>query len=324
MKRFAALATPLALVVLLMPAPAQAAFYGPIVPAACKCDKQTVEGTNVQVTTAPDYGCVLQVIQNVLNVVVTLATLVMVFYIVIAGLQFIMSGSGGEALSKAKTRITNVVIGIVVVLVAWLLIDYVMKTIYNEKGEFGPWNSILGALPNGIDRCIVARKPSGLTSGFTNIVFTGNEGGGAPGTGTGTGIISGNVLSDTQVRSAFRTNGITIASGFSAASSFANTRADTVNQVIEIKQSCGCSVQVNATTGGSHQTSGTATHANGFKVDLQAGGAIDGFLSRLRRSGSRSDGTPLYYDGCGNAYAKEAGSGGGHWDITVDKGVCNL
>jgi hypothetical protein len=130
---------------------------------------------------------VLQVIQNVLNVVVTLATLVMVFYIVIAGLQFIMSGSGGEALSKAKTRITNVVIGIVVVLVAWLLIDYVMKTIY-EEGKFGPWNTILAGNPTGTDRCIIATKPSGISSGFTDIVSTSpGETPGAPSGPGGTG-----------------------------------------------------------------------------------------------------------------------------------------
>lgn len=177
MKRLATLAAPLLLLILAFPAPTHAAFYGPIVPTECKCDKQTIQGTSQQVTTAPDYGCVLQVIQNILKIVVTLATLVMVFYIVIAGLQFIMSGSSGDALSKAKTRITNVVIGLVVLLVAWLLIDYVMKTIY-DQGKFGPWNSILAG--TGDDRCIVAKNPTGLTSGFTDIVFTGEtgEGGG--------------------------------------------------------------------------------------------------------------------------------------------------
>jgi hypothetical protein len=181
MKRIVALAIPL--FILALPAPTHAAFYGPIVPAECKCDNQTVEGTGAKITTAPDYGCVLQVIQNVINVMVTLATILMVFYIVIAGFQFMLSGTGGEALSKAKTRVTNVAIGILVVLVAWLLVDFVMKTIYDEGSstttvKFGPWNSILAS--NGNDRCIVARTPEGLTTGFIEITST------APGGGTET------------------------------------------------------------------------------------------------------------------------------------------
>ncbi len=154
---------------------ADATFLGPIVPAECKCDNQQVlnadgSPTGQTVATAPDYGCVLQVVQNIINFGITLSTILFTIYLVIAGLSFITSGSSSEARSKAKTRFMNVFIGLAVLLTSWLLIDYVMKTVYEPDSMFGPWNAILAPQADGSDRCIVAKQPNAVFTGTVDIV----------------------------------------------------------------------------------------------------------------------------------------------------------
>ena len=117
---------------------ADAVFFGPIVP----------NGTNGQPNcncpgSAPDYGCVLQTLQNGINFVISIGFMLLILYIALAGFQFITSGGSAEARSAAKKRLMNVLVGILVVLSAWLIVDFVMKTLYGEDGRFGPWHAIL-------------------------------------------------------------------------------------------------------------------------------------------------------------------------------------
>lgn len=178
--------------VIAMPQPtyaSNATFFGPIVPAECQCPKQTVQGATGGVTTvdsAPDYGCVLQVIENLINFGVTLSTIIFTIYLVITGFSFITSAGSPEARSKAKTRFTNVFVGLFVLLCAWLIVDFVMKTIY-DQGKFGPWNGILAG--TGQDHCITPTQPKAITAGTvaTNIQLgTANPPGGIATGATGT------------------------------------------------------------------------------------------------------------------------------------------
>lgn len=166
-----------------------ALFSGTIVPAACHCDNQLIEnGGGKTINTAPDWGCVLATVQNLISFGVMLAAVIFTVYLVLTGFSFITSQGSSEARSAAKTRFTNVFVGLVVLLCAWLLIDYVMKTIYDE-GKFGPWNSILAG--TGSDQCIVARTPGSISTGqlTTGTPSTGStDATGASGGFTGTGL----------------------------------------------------------------------------------------------------------------------------------------
>lgn len=179
-------------------------FFGPIVPEECKCTGQKDPASGNPITTAPDFGCVLQVAQNSVNFAITFASLLFTIYIVIAAIQFITRGDNSEDRSKARTRLTNVVVGLAVMLTAWLVVDYVMKSIYDETGFFGPWNSILGGKSDNSDRCIVATKPQALFAGTVDIMTTSNApgdgGGGSAVTAGGSGTSKLNI--DTAVSSA--------------------------------------------------------------------------------------------------------------------------
>lgn len=138
--------------VLLVPAiPAYAAdatFFGPLVP----------NGTNGQPDctcpgTAADYGCVMQTVQNGMNLAISISFIIAILYLVLVGFTFVLSAGSPGAREQAKKRFMNVIIGIVVVMGAWLLVDFVMKQLYGTSGQWGPWNAILEADSNA-DMCL--------------------------------------------------------------------------------------------------------------------------------------------------------------------------
>ncbi|MES2225181.1 MAG: pilin [Patescibacteria group bacterium] len=182
-----------ALLLQLAPVPVYAATTGlfgptnPIVPAECSCEKQKAPDGKSLITTAPAYGCVLQTLQNVVNDGISIAIVICVLWLALAGALFLMSAGNPGMREQGKTRIMNAVIGLVVILAAWLIVDFVMKTLYNEKSDFGPWNSIL-ASKSDTDKCVVATNPTSIASGTLSIlqsVTPGTSSGPAAGGGVG-------------------------------------------------------------------------------------------------------------------------------------------
>ena len=142
-------------------------FFGPIIPLVCKCEGM-----------APGWGCVLQVLQNTINLGISLGIIFVMLALAYGGLLFILNSTNPGNLEKGRTVMLNSLIGLAVVLSAWLVVDFVMKTLYNEDSEFGPWNAILAS--KGDDLCLKAKVPTPLTDGVWDIVT---------GAGTGTGTV---------------------------------------------------------------------------------------------------------------------------------------
>lgn len=109
------------------------------------------------------FGGVLQLVQNGMNAAISLGILICVLVIVFAGFLWILTPTNPESHSQAKKVLTNAVIGFVIILSAWLIVDFVMKLLYDgETTNFGPWNAII----IGGDACVlktVGMKP--ITSG---------------------------------------------------------------------------------------------------------------------------------------------------------------
>jgi hypothetical protein len=151
-----------------LPLAAHAAVSGltPIIPGAgglCSCNGTPASGSTQTFASAPDWGCVLQTIQSTINDLIYLATVVITLFIALAGFTYMTSGDSAEKRQLANKRILNAVIGLCIVLVAWLLVDSVMKVLYNPNAgsnngpAWGPWNSILAGNKN--DYCILERDP---------------------------------------------------------------------------------------------------------------------------------------------------------------------
>lgn len=134
------------------------------------------------------FGAVMYVAQNFVNAGISFGILFFVIIMVWSGILFIASVTNPESRSAAKKMLENAVIGMLIILSAWLMVDFVMKTLYNpNKAGLGPWNNIL----NGGVACVIASAPLHLYDGaitvtaITSSADSGGSGGQVtPGQGT--------------------------------------------------------------------------------------------------------------------------------------------
>ncbi|MEK7602149.1 MAG: pilin [Patescibacteria group bacterium] len=154
----------LALCIVFLPsiasAESNAGIFAPVISDVCTCPG-----------TAPGFGCILDTIQNLLNLGVSLSAMLAVLIIAYAGTLLIFNPTKPEYRTQAKGMLANVAIGMVIVLASWLIVDFVMKIVYNPGAVFsgnviGPWNDILG----GGEACIVAQQLDTIFDG--NLVTT--------------------------------------------------------------------------------------------------------------------------------------------------------
>jgi hypothetical protein len=127
-----------------------------IVPDAHTLDASCPEGAPLS------FGAIMNMIQSLVNVSISLGALIFMMIMAWAGVLFIMSAANPESRGTAKKMLMNGAIGLLIVMSAWLIVDFVMKTLYNPNGSgWGPWNSILGDGPT----CVVATTVQPLFSG---------------------------------------------------------------------------------------------------------------------------------------------------------------
>lgn len=131
------------------------------------------------------FGGVLQLIQNGMNAAISFGVIISVIVIAGAGILWILTPMNPENHSQAKKILTNAVVGLLIILSAWLVVDFVMKLLYSgtggQQGKFGPWNELL----TGGDICVVATDVKPLFDGSLTSVPGQIETN--PGSGTGGG-----------------------------------------------------------------------------------------------------------------------------------------
>lgn len=111
------------------------------------------------------FAGVLGTVQNLVNGGISIGILFAVIIIAWAGFLYITTPANPEARSQANKMLINAAVGLLIVLSAWLIVDFVMKALYSgpdgQQGKFGPWNSIL----TGGDMCVTSFEPIPLFSG---------------------------------------------------------------------------------------------------------------------------------------------------------------
>ena len=85
---------------------------------------------------------IVQLIQNILSFLVTISVIVATLMFIYAGFLYMTAGGSADRIKAATKIFTNVFIGFVFVLGAFLIVDTIMKTFYNPNTRFGPWNEI--------------------------------------------------------------------------------------------------------------------------------------------------------------------------------------
>ncbi len=101
-------------------------------------------------------GCktchISETVNGVIKWLVNIMAILCAIIIVVAGFQMVTAQGSMEKVSHARSLITNALIGFVILLGAWLIVDTVLKVLLSGNDQsatapaqlpgFGPWNSI--------------------------------------------------------------------------------------------------------------------------------------------------------------------------------------
>lgn len=162
-------------------------FQGPLVPCGnnvrviLQGDPSDPNGDIQQCITGECTTCGLVTLaQNLINFAVFLAVVVATLMFAYAGALFLFSAESPGNISKAKGIFWTVLLGIVFILIAWMVVDTVMKVLYGRDADWGPWNQILCGNTAAITDCRpVEGKRAGVVGTPPTVggVPTGPEGG---------------------------------------------------------------------------------------------------------------------------------------------------
>ena len=70
--------------------------------------------------------------------------------LMISGFKLVISAGNESAWTAAKSMVTSIIIGFVIVLSAWLIVDTIMKAFLAPESGFGMWNEIPAGQWGGI------------------------------------------------------------------------------------------------------------------------------------------------------------------------------
>lgn len=201
-------------------------FFGPIIP-------------NAYNTCPASWGMLITVINNIISLLITLA-IVFVAPIMIAysGFLLVVNQANPGGINQAKTILTNTIVGIVIALAAWLIVDAIMAALYDQAAVGQTWSSLITS--GGINPCI--SLPGSL-----------NQVSGQP--------VSG--ISASGAYPTLPTTGACVASNLmqaTAGSAYALTQsqANVLSCIAVAESSCGTN------TTGARQPNGTPTTAGGM------------------------------------------------------------
>lgn len=69
------------------------------------------------------------VIVTIINIAFLAAGLVAVIYLIIGGFRYVTSGGNAEAIEGAKATILNAIIGLIVIFISFLLVNYILRSL---------------------------------------------------------------------------------------------------------------------------------------------------------------------------------------------------
>lgn len=235
-----------------------------------------------------------------------LITMVSIFFILVAFSGFrLATGAGSPEMSKfVGTVIVNGVIGFVIMLAAWFIVDTILKIMMNESDSIGVWNEVTcGSQPPVAGPDMIRFSETSLDE--VDYVTTGAAPRDTLPVGTPdpqdtlpTGS-TGNELTDSEARARLEAAGIVTKPGVS----YAGLQPHVIDRTIALREQCNCDITVTSATDGSH-ASGQYSHGRGFKLDFRSrdeGTDFRNYIENEFGGGSPdhhwSDGTPVYRNG---------------------------
>lgn len=85
---------------------------------------------------------VIQLVNNIVTWLVTFLSVVAVIALVIAGARMVTSGGDVSTLQNAKSTFVNILIGFILVLASWLIVDTILKAITEDGQGLEFWGKV--------------------------------------------------------------------------------------------------------------------------------------------------------------------------------------
>ncbi|MDE1919619.1 MAG: hypothetical protein KGH56_02860 [Patescibacteria group bacterium] len=136
-------------------------FFGPVIPESYV---SSIGPTQQDTSSCPaSWGMLIEVINNLISLLLTLA-IVFVAPVMIAysGFLFVVNPVNPSGKQEAKNILTHTVVGIVVALAGWMIVDMIMAVLYNSSAQsengvtvLGTWSNLISS--GGIAPCLPVR-----------------------------------------------------------------------------------------------------------------------------------------------------------------------
>lgn len=253
---------------------------------------------------ACDACALVAMMNNIIGWIMAVAVIIAAMLFVYAGFQLVVSRGDVARRESAKAIFINTIGGLVLLLLAWVVVDTIMKVLLDRDGEIGVWNEIT------CDKQPSIEGPSGALfseTGYDEVDYS--LSGTAPRDTLPDGAVdpqdtlpsgsTGNELADSAARARLEEAGINTKSGVS----YSGLQPHVIDRAIALKEQCDCGITVTSATDGNH-ASGQYSHERGFKLDFRTRDEGTGFKNYIENEfGGQSpdhywsNGTPVYRNG---------------------------
>jgi hypothetical protein len=150
-------------------------YFGPIIP-DLTCNGGS--GGSYQISPLA-WGALITIVNNIIALALTIAVIFIApLLIAYAGFLYLTSGASPANRGKANGVLTNTIVGLLVALAAWIIVDAVMAALYNPSAGAGAWYSIITS--DGGDPCLEVAgslNSAPLGSGASTVTGSGPDNG---------------------------------------------------------------------------------------------------------------------------------------------------
>lgn len=225
----------------------------------------------------------------------------------VAGFGLVTSGGNPSALSAAKAKFTNALIGIVIVFSAWLIVNTIMVKLVSDGTTagnitgWGPWSQV---------QCQEQAKSISWSRSATDANPVAEVTPPAVGLPAGT-LTHAAALASLGSNFSVRSSGNCSNAANASCTSLDGIRELTITRIKELQTAVGVPFIVTGGTEANHAP-GPYSHANGYKMDIQPNNALNQYIST--NSTFTKIGTTRWKDARGNIYYRHAPD---HWDILI-------
>jgi hypothetical protein len=104
------------------------------------CGQEVVDPvTHVATVTQCTFPDLISMIIIVINYLISVAALVAMYYILTSGFNLIIALGNAEKIQKAKTGLSNAVVGFAIIVLAFVFVNLLVNGLFGKAGATRPW-----------------------------------------------------------------------------------------------------------------------------------------------------------------------------------------